>query len=103
MYAIKNRLGTRKSWDTIQKVVQAPSQFESWSPDNPRRAVMEGMDANSPTYQHLMQLAQRVMSGQTSDPTGGATLFFNPNSASPAWAKVATPTAKIGAHQFMKE
>ncbi len=103
MSAVKNRLGKRKGWDTVQSVVQAPHQFESWAAGNPRRAVMEGMDPQSDTYQHLLALAQQVMGGQSPDPTGGATLFLNPKHANPHWAQVAKPTVRVGNHSFFVE
>lgn len=103
MYAIRNRLGKRKKWDTIQHVVQAPSQFESWAPDNPRRKAMEGLKLDDPANTPLMQLAQAVLAGTTPDPTKGATLFYAPKKVQPAWADKAKETAVIGNHRFMAE
>jgi N-acetylmuramoyl-L-alanine amidase len=103
MYAIKNRLGKRKKWDTIQHVVQAPSQFESWAAGNPRRQVMENLKVDDPANLPLMQLAQAVLSGTAPDPTQGATLFYAPAKVQPSWASKAKETAVIGGHRFMTE
>lgn len=105
MYAIKNRVGKRPKWNNIQTVVHAPNQFESWNDDNPRKAAMEGLDTDSETYKHLLDLATKVMGGQIKDPTGGSTLFVNPSklSTTPGWMARAKPTVVIGNHSFMKE
>ncbi len=103
MYAIKNRVGKRPSWNNVQAVVQAPHQFDSWSAGNPRKPAMESLDPQSDTYKHLLDLASQVMNGQVQDPTKGSTLFYNPAKVSPGWAARAQPTVAIGNHTFMRE
>jgi N-acetylmuramoyl-L-alanine amidase len=103
MHVIANRLNAKPAGTTVQAVVQAPHQFESWAQGNPRQAVMQGIDLNDPKYAKLVSLAKAVLGGQDADPTGGSTLFYNAKKASPSWASKAVPTAVIGQHTFMKE
>ena len=46
--------------------------------------------------------AIQVLTGIVPDNTYGATHFFNPDLASPAWARVYKKTADIGNHDFYK-
>lgn len=102
LHAIANRLAQHPG-ATVQSIVQAPRQFDSWAANNPRRSVMDSLDLSDPQYAKLVDLAQRVLAGQDADNTGGANLFFNPDQASPSWARRARPTVKIGQHQFLVE
>lgn len=102
MHVIANRM-SRKKGKSVQDIVQAPSQFESWDQNNPRRPVMEGLDLNDPKHAALVALAQAVLAGKDKDNTSGSTLFWNPSVANPAWGPKAKPTAKIGRHQFASE
>lgn len=87
-------------------VVFAPNQFEPWN-GGAARARLEAMNPSSPEYQNILNNVVRpVMSGQTQDPTGGATHFYAPVAQSalgrsaPSWA-TGTPTV-IGGHNFYK-
>ena len=73
---IKTRM--QKGSQGVQDTVFAPNQFEAWS-DPKNRPRMEALSPTDPQYQAILNNVVRpVMSGQTQDPTGGATYFFNP-------------------------
>jgi hypothetical protein len=88
---------------SARDVVLAPNQFEAWSahPDE-----LNSIPVNSPAYQNAAKIVDGVLSGQTPDPTGGATYFMNPDivrqrngGAIPqSWAQ--GPGLRIGAHTF---
>jgi len=73
-YVILNRMS--RGWgDSIKDVVTQPGQFEPWMT---RREEMEKLSQDDPRYRHAAQIADAVLSGETPDPTAGATHFLNP-------------------------
>jgi spore germination cell wall hydrolase CwlJ-like protein len=102
MHVIANRLA-KKPGSSVQSIVQAPNQFESWASGNPRQPVMQQMDLNDPQYANLVTLAQAVLAGKDPDNTKGSTLFYNPKKADPGWAHKAHQTMVLGDHRFMSE
>jgi hypothetical protein len=93
MNRLKSGYGGAK---TLSDVINAPNQFEGMS-----RAGQVSPQA----YQAALQVADRLLSGQASDPTGGAVNFINPQLQAqlgrqqPAWAP-AGQGQRIGNHVF---
>ena len=57
---------------------------------------------NMTAWRDSIHTALFVMNGKWSmDPTDGATFYYNPNIANPAWAGRYTETAVFGNHRFM--
>jgi spore germination cell wall hydrolase CwlJ-like protein len=90
-YVVLNRKKSGKWGDNIKAVVTQPGQFEPWTT---RRREIEGLSPDDPSYQSAAIIADAVLSGQTPDPTGGATHFLNPTivrerrgGALPSWAR----------------
>ena len=50
----------------------------------------------------LIDTAWAVINGKISDPTKGASYYYNPDLCSPTWAKIFKETAIINHHRFMK-
>jgi hypothetical protein len=80
----------RQMGDTIKAVVTSPGQFEQWMI---QRKAIEGLSRDDPRYQSSAIIADAVLSGQTPDPTAGATHFLNPiivrarqGGSLPSWA-----------------
>jgi hypothetical protein len=80
----------RQMGDTIKAVVTSPGQFEQWMI---QRKAIEGFSRDDPRYQSSAIIADAVLSGQTPDPTAGATHFLNPiivrarqGGSLPSWA-----------------
>lgn len=93
----------KQSGASVKDVVLAPNQFEPWST---RKKELLGLDQNSDEYKNLGTILDAVASGQTPDPTGGATLFYAPAAqkalgrSAPSWAT--GEGTQIGAHKFYK-
>ena len=45
-------------------------------------------------------MAQAVLNGLTSDPTGGCDHYYNPRVVQPRWARGKTRKIRIGGHDF---
>ena len=102
-YVILNRKKSGKWGDNIKDCGDIiHGQFEPWMT---RRREMEGLSPNDPRYQSAAIIADAVLSGQTPDPTAGATYFLNPiivrerrGGSLPAWAS--GEGRPIGRHTF---
>ena len=101
-YVVLNRKKSGRWGDNIKAVVTHPGQFEPWMA---RRSDIETLSLNDPRYQSAAIIADAVLSGQTPDPTAGATHFLNPTivrerrgGALPSWA--AGEGLTIGSHTF---
>lgn len=55
-----------------------------------------------PAWTESQRIASDVISGKTTDPTGGATSFHN-TSVRPGWAAKLKFTVRIGSHLFYKK
>ena len=88
--------------NTLTGVVTKPSQFEPW---NTRRKEMLAMSPDSPRYQAAAQAFDRVASGESPDPTNGATHFLNVGTMQgrggvPGWAQSMSNRQVLGNHTF---
>jgi hypothetical protein len=101
-YAVLNRKKRGRWGDTIKAVVTSPGQFEPWMI---QRKAIERLSPDDPRYQSAAIIADAVLSGQTPDPTAGATHFLNPiivrarrGGSLPSWAS--GEGRPIGRHVF---
>jgi spore germination cell wall hydrolase CwlJ-like protein len=101
-YVVLNRKKGGRWGDSIKAVVTHPGQFEPWMT---RRREIETLSLNDPRYQSAATIADAVLSGQTPDPTAGATHFLNPSivrerrgGSLPSWAL--GEGRPIGSHMF---
>jgi spore germination cell wall hydrolase CwlJ-like protein len=101
-YAVLNRQKRGRWGNTIKAVVTSPGQFEPWMT---RRRAIENLSPEDPRYQRAAIIADAVLSGQTPDPTAGATHFLNPvivrarrGGSLPSWAS--NDGRPIGRHVF---
>ena len=101
-HVVLNRKKSGRWGDNIKAVVTSPGQFEPWMT---RQKEIEGLSPNDPRYQSAAIIADAVLSGQTQDPTAGATHFLNPTSVRekrggslPSWAR--GEGRPIGRHTF---
>lgn len=99
---INNRLN-HKSWgNTLRDVIMAPGQFSAWNSVTGYAGGQGGlnMDKIRPT-QEVYQATDALLSGQYNDPTGGATHYYNPARADPAWGQRGGGNwQRIGNHVF---
>ena len=101
-YSVLNRQKRGRWGDTIKAVVTSPGQFEPWMT---RRTAIEELSPDDPRYKRAAIIADAVLSGQTPDPTAGATHFLNPvivrarrGGSLPSWAS--GEGQPIGRHVF---
>jgi spore germination cell wall hydrolase CwlJ-like protein len=101
-YTVLNRQKRGRWGDTIKAVVTSPGQFEPWMT---RRKAIEGLSPDDPRYRRAAIIVDAVLSGQTPDPTAGATHFLNPiivrarrGGSLPSWAS--GEGRPIGRHLF---
>jgi spore germination cell wall hydrolase CwlJ-like protein len=101
-HVILNRKRSGGWGDNIKDVVTRPWQFEPWMT---RRTEMEKLSSDDPRYQDAARIADAVLTGQTPDPTAGATHFLNPTvvrqrrgGSLPSWAR--GDGQPIGRHTF---
>ena len=80
-----------KSGQSIQYEATKKSQFCCYS----------GEMKEKESKNKCEKIAQDVIDGKSSDPTGGATFFYSGNNT-PSWAKNKVPCATIGGHKFFK-
>lgn len=84
---------------SVGGVISQPSQFSGYNDHNYR-----GIDPTSDRYQHIGSVFDNVLSGQLSDPTGGATYYYAPsgmpNGLAPSWAKNLPAGQTIGTQVF---
>ena len=96
---IANRI--RNTGQSASQVVLAPGQFEPW--DKRARELLT-QPPTSPAYKAVAKIVDGVISGNLSDPTGGATQFYAPiaqralGRPKPAWDD--GTGVQIGAHKF---
>ncbi len=74
-HVILNRKKSGRWGRRIADVVTSPWQFEPWMT---RKHELEGLSRTDPRYLEAAEIADAVLGGHISDPTGGATHFLNP-------------------------
>lgn len=84
---------------SVKDVVLKPYQFSCWNENDVNSAII--LNANSAQLATARNIAERVISGELPDITGGAT-HYHAKSITPYWAKSLTKTATIGNHVFYK-
>lgn len=84
---------------SVKDVVLKPKQFSCWNENDVNRTII--LNANSAQLATARNIAERVISGELPDITGGAT-HYHAKSITPYWAKSLTKTATIGNHVFYK-
>jgi len=101
---IANRAASGKYGKGISGVIMKPGQFSAWNGVT-GYAGGEGaidMDKVRPSKSAL-KAAEAILSGNYEDITGGATHYYNPAVASPAWGgDVGDNWFDIGRHRFGK-
>src|SRR6478609_913492 len=97
-HVIRNRMNRmRKSAD---QVILAPAQFSLWNQGNPAGLSAMAVRPDDPVYVRAGQIADGVFNGTVPDVTGGATHYYNPALAAPAWGAQLRGANRIGNHLF---
>lgn len=100
-HVIANRM--RSAGRGARDIVLARNQFEPWG--NPNTAArLQSIQPTDPAYQRVEQALEPFFSGQSQDPTGGATHFYSPTAQAglgrqaPSWDNGSGQD--IGRHRF---
>lgn len=103
-HAIRNRLQAGGYGDSPAEIVTAPRQFTPWET---RTGELLGYKPDSPAYQNVGGIVDRVWKGDLPDNTGGATHFANEAASDPVnqrgWIAEGKRKGfvRIGNHIFM--
>lgn len=108
-WVIKNRLADGRWGETLASVCLWHGQFSGWwcprgtpSYQDPNFAYACGLADDDATLSHMRSVL-RVALDSATDPTNGATHYFNPSIVkAPAWVQDATPCGKFGRQAFYK-
>lgn len=93
-FVVKNRTKTNGFPKSVCKVVYQIDQFTNIHAAKPNK--------QSSAWQRAKDIAIRVLTGKTKDPTKGATYFYAQKKVNPQWAKLDTKPIVIGNHTFVR-
>ena len=99
---IANRTQNGNYGDGLRGVIMKPGHFSAWNSVTGYAGGEGGlnMDAIRPT-EDVYRATDAILSGNYQDPTGGATHYYNPSVATPAWGQQAGGNwLTIGNHIF---
>lgn len=98
---IRNRAANGKyGGSNISDVIMKPGQFSAWNAVTGYAGGEGAIDMeNLKVSDNAYAAADAILSGNYEDKTGGATHYYNPNAASPAWGNQGNWTT-IGNHKF---
>jgi spore germination cell wall hydrolase CwlJ-like protein len=98
---IRNR--TLSGGSNVGSVITSPYQFSVWNKGDPNGDIARKLQPADPAYRKIGAIVDGVMAGKTPDPTNGASSYYNPAEASPAWGpKLAQENdVTIGNHRFV--
>lgn len=83
---------------SIKDVCLKPYQFSCWNENDPNRTKI--INATAAQLKQARTIAEKVISGELPDITGGATHYYANTIAAPYWTKSMKKTATIGNHIF---
>jgi len=91
--------------NTISGVIMQPGQFSAWNGVTGYAGGEGAIDmGNIRVSEDAYRVADAILSGNYQDPTGGATHYYNPAVATPAWGQGQNPSGgqwtTIGNHVF---
>ncbi len=102
-WTIKNRVALQ-GWmgKSCAEVVLKPWQFSSFNASDPNSSKWPD-SVKDPSYPACISAARMAYEGLGSDPTLGATHYYDDSIAAPKWTEGATKTAKLGKLNFYKD
>jgi Cell Wall Hydrolase len=94
------------AWGLTVEAVCKGAVFRIWNPQTPveraKLAEVNSVGREDTGFAQCFAVAQRTLNGDLSDPTQGATGYFNANEPTPPWAQGAQPTLTLGARVFVR-
>ena len=100
---IMNRVERDSKYDAdAQDIVMEYKQFSSVG-DPKRLEAMMNLSKDNPEYIQALEISKKLLAGEMEDITGGATHFYNPNTAAKHdWIDKYPVTFKLKNHWFAK-
>ena len=101
---IMNRVERDSKYDAdAQDIVMEYKQFSSVG-DPKRLEAMMNLSKDNQEYIQALEISKKLLAGEIEDITGGATHFYNPNTANmdEKWIKEYPVTFKLKNHWFAK-
>ena len=101
---IMNRVDVDSKYDAdAENIVMARAQFSSID-DPVRLEAMMNLTNDNPEYIQALEISKKLLTGEMKDITGGATHFYNSNTANmdEEWIKKYPVTFKLKNHWFAK-
>lgn len=104
---VRNRLANPRAYGQgWREVINKKRAFSCFNPSDPNREkLLRPLDWEKPqTWARCWEAARQVYEGIAADNTLGATHYFDDSlkERPPRWAKLYTPTVKIGALLFLR-
>jgi N-acetylmuramoyl-L-alanine amidase len=104
-HVIRNRViqPGHKWWgDTFRNVCLKPYQFSCWLTSDPNYRQIVELPADDALLSKIRLIVDGVLLGTVPDPTGGATMYYNPAIVlrAPKWAVANKPCAVIDGQAF---
>ena len=101
-WVIRNRM--EKQGKSLEEVVYAPHQFSGVGTKEWKKAESGKLTPEEKVIRDEMKsMVQGMIMGGVSDPTGGATNYFNPKLVKPSWAKNMKKMYNTDYHEYYKE
>ena len=100
-HVVLNRLRAGRYGRSIDGVCRRPWQFSCWNKGDPNLERLLNVSPWDWRFAGCQAAAWVVLSGNSEDPTAGATHYCTRqlfNDAPPKWARGLTPCAELGAH-----
>lgn len=100
---ILNRANSPDYGDGLRGAILAPGQFSAWNSVTGYAGGEQGQNMSTmQPGQDAYATADRLLSGDYQDPTGGATHYYNPSISNPAWGRdrAGGDWLQIGDHIF---
>ena len=103
-HVMRNRMTDSRFPSSIRDVALQPKQFSTWNNgEGGNQSSFRGIGPGNPLYEKAGRVWDAVMSGRHVDPTHGATHYYAPDQADPAWVDQESRGNKvrIGGHEFI--
>lgn len=103
-HVLRNRMTDSRFPSSIRDVALQPKQFSTWNNgEGGNQESFRGIGPGNPLYEKAGRVWDAVMSGRHVDPTHGATHYYAPDQADPAWVdqEARGNKVRIGGHEFI--
>ncbi|PIQ81222.1 MAG: hypothetical protein COZ34_00085 [Candidatus Pacebacteria bacterium CG_4_10_14_3_um_filter_34_15] len=99
-WVIKNRVASNSWPSSYWEVITIPKHFSAFNSGDSNRPFVEdplrtGNEIDQQAWINSYEIAGKVISGELTDPTGGANHYYDDSASTPGWAENQPPTLII--------